>query len=345
MSINFTDKIEIKDGKVVSIRDGVMEYLGSEIGKEPSSKVFQVYRSPDEVRRIADKLVGLPITDGHIDPVGDIADNLKKGEIITYELQDGKNNENNSTLSVKHDIKLESELLNRIKEEKPEASLGYTGSLIPHSQYDFEQTEIIPHHLAVVDNGRCGIECKFGDKKIMTIKELIAKIKEIMGDKDGIDAKDLQDGIGSMFAPKEEPEAKAEEAEAKDAEETKDAEEEDPKAEMKDAKFIDAEAIKAEAVQAFVDGDEFKKILAEKVVGLSAVIQKAKSFLDSNYEFDGKTACEIMKDAVTAEFKDEEFDKKEIPTVFKMLKTSENKELKNFGDKGISKLNEVFGDK
>jgi len=32
----------------VSIRDGVLEYLGTEIGLEPPDKVFAVYRSPQQ---------------------------------------------------------------------------------------------------------------------------------------------------------------------------------------------------------------------------------------------------------------------------------------------------------
>jgi len=32
----------------VSIRDGVLEYMGTEIGLEPPDKVFAVYRSPQQ---------------------------------------------------------------------------------------------------------------------------------------------------------------------------------------------------------------------------------------------------------------------------------------------------------
>ncbi len=50
-------------------------------------------------------------------------------------------------------------------ERKKQLSLGYSADIVPHSEYDFEQIDINPHHLAVVENGRCGPLCCFLDRK------------------------------------------------------------------------------------------------------------------------------------------------------------------------------------
>jgi len=44
----------------VSIRDGVLEYLGTEIGLEPPDKVFAVYRSPATIANAAHAMKGIP---------------------------------------------------------------------------------------------------------------------------------------------------------------------------------------------------------------------------------------------------------------------------------------------
>jgi hypothetical protein len=48
---------------------------------------------------------------------------------------------------------------------KNELSLGFKANLIEHDEYDFEQTELEPHHLAVIERGRCGTACRFIDQK------------------------------------------------------------------------------------------------------------------------------------------------------------------------------------
>ena len=79
-SISFTDNSSNAEKRtVISIRDGVQEYLGLELGIEPFDKVFKIYRSPETIRELKDKLNGLPLIENHIEPEGEISEDLKKG--------------------------------------------------------------------------------------------------------------------------------------------------------------------------------------------------------------------------------------------------------------------------
>ena len=352
-TISFEDKVEIHDGKVISIRDGVMEYMGAEIGQEPASKIFTVYRSPSEVKRIAKMIVGIPITDGHIEPHGDISESIKQGEVKTFSFVDAEENELNSTLAVEHDINLSESMLKYVQDQKPESSLGYTGKLVPHKDYDFEQVGLSPHHLAVVTAGRCGEICKFKDGKVdmflnedgtLNLKAFVEAVKSVMEKADDTQKAEISGSFGDMFGASEKEEItdmENEEASDDKKEETEIKDEDD--ADKKEDDFKDEASIGADAVNAFKDSDEFKKVIEASANERAEIISKATTFLDSNYAFAGKPTCEIMKDALTAEFKDETFTKEEVPVAFKMLEVKQNTELKNFGDNGIDPLTEVFG--
>jgi len=171
--LRFNDKAIWDGGKktAISIRDGVLEYLGAEIGMEPIDKVFTVYRSPATIASAAIKMNGIPLTNEHVEldaPPSDIIGSISGAEVIDY-FEDGTD----SRLAVKNIIDIKSELLDTLDTGKKELSLGYNANLTPHTKYDFEQRDIEPHHLAVVHAGRCGSGCKFLDRKghIMTQHE------------------------------------------------------------------------------------------------------------------------------------------------------------------------------
>ena len=50
----------------VSVRDGVLEYLGAELGLEPADHVFNVYRSPATIANAAYAMAGIPLTGNHV---------------------------------------------------------------------------------------------------------------------------------------------------------------------------------------------------------------------------------------------------------------------------------------
>ena len=51
--VSFIDSLNTEKRTVISIRDGVQEYLGLELGLEPFDKVFKIYRSPETIRRVS----------------------------------------------------------------------------------------------------------------------------------------------------------------------------------------------------------------------------------------------------------------------------------------------------
>lgn len=158
----FVDKT-IWDGgskSAISVRDGVLEYLGAEIGADEPNKIYKVYRSPATISNAAAKMVGIPLTEDHVDlsssPAG--VGVVKSSEMIDF-FEDGTD----SALAIKNTVDLKQEILDTLSNGKRELSLGYTANLVPHSKYDYEQRDVEPHHLAIVDAGRCGHGCSFLD--------------------------------------------------------------------------------------------------------------------------------------------------------------------------------------
>lgn len=163
---HFRDTL-IYDGKektAVSVRDGVLEYLGAEIGYEPADKVFKVYRSPATIANAAQLMRGIPVTNDHVDlsrPVDE-----SKGEVLTSRMIDLDMPVEKARIGVLNTLRIDGDLQAYLDAGKRELSLGYNAALIPapmESDFDLEQIEILPHHLAVVNAGRCGSVCSFID--------------------------------------------------------------------------------------------------------------------------------------------------------------------------------------
>lgn len=324
----------------ISVRDGVLEYLGGEIGMEPRDRVFTVYRSPATIANAAMKMPGIPVTDDHVTLA--IAPPTGGGAVVQSEMIDFKYGDPETTIAIKNKLQLSDTITAKIEAGKRELSLGYIADLVPHDVYDFEQLNIQPHHLAIVDRGRCGSMCSFIDRKpkseesmkdkkihkafqdaegqlsLQQIVELAAALPEAIK---SVPVDQLQDLIPALQqiieAAKgvmpEEP--KAEET----AEETPAVDEEKPEEEKKPG-FSDAD------VKGFVD--EAVKLHAQ-------VIDKARQFVDDKYSFIGKTTDQIMRDALATE-NSVKFTDQELPLAFKLLKKSGS--YKKFGDQAVNKF-------
>jgi hypothetical protein len=187
----FTDKTcyDAKSKKLKSVRDGVHEYLGVELRMQPSDKVFKIYRSPKTIQAITEPMTGLPITDEHIPLTGEIDPGLVKGSVKDAQVIEFIDKDLASTIAIQNNVDLSEDIINLVKSGKNQLSLGYGADLIEHDTYDFEQIDIVPHHLALVDKGRCGEICTFSDQKgeIMNIDQLFKKggIKIAFNDADG----------------------------------------------------------------------------------------------------------------------------------------------------------------
>jgi len=342
-----TVAFDVKEKTAISVRDGVLEYLGAEIGQEPYDKVFLVYRSPATISNTAMKMKGIPLTYEHIsieEPAPETGSLVTEAEMI-----DMIDDETETRIAIRNKLLLNAKDEGILKERR-ELSLGYSAKLVPHDKYDFEQVGIVPHHLAVVPDGRCGSMCRFLDKKTVKqkenfhmlinfkdeegqvslekIMEIVQLLPEVIA---GVPIDQLQEFVPifeklmAMVKPEEEIVEEQTEMEAIDEE----SEEEKPEMEEKEEeekKFSD------EALKSYAD-KEIKKY--------ANVLQKAKDFLVSSYNFADKSANEIMRDTL-AQYSNEKFDNSELSIAFKLLKKQNN--YQNFGDKKENKF-EIIGNK
>ena len=345
VTMEFTDRLSFDSIKktVISVRDGVLEYLGVEIGHEPPDKVFRVFRSPATIANAASAMSGIPITDEHValdqlptDTIG----NVDSSEII--DLIDG---DTDTRIGVKNSVHLTDA---KEIDAKHELSLGYTADLIESedADYDFEQKNIIPHHLAIVEAGRCGSACSFIDKN--RGKEM----KTIFRDEDGSvnlqavieSAKALPDVLKDVpvekmaeimpllkeIAAMAQGEEKATEDEAASTKE--EAEDAEPTAEEKAAAEKKAKEDKEkEDKTPMKDSVEFKNTVAAMIKSHTEAIEKAHDFVDETFVFAGKSTEEIMRAALESEYGKQAFTDAELPVAFKLLKKQASN-LTNFGD-------------
>jgi hypothetical protein len=321
----------------ISVRDGVLEYYGYEIGKDPASKLFKVYRSPATIANINNRMSGLPVTSGHVDTDSDVKD--KSGSITESNIVDFVDEGSDARLAIKNRIDLSDSAIDLLAGGTRELSLGYTGNLVKHSIYDYEQININPHHLAIVEAGRCGPRVAFIDQKkgikdmkknvfldedgkpsLQQIGEIIAALPDALK---VIPADDLQNIIPKL------QEVITMAGGSTKPEETK---KEDSKEEKEPAKPEDpAPAPAPEPAVELKDSAEFKDAISKVIAEHSAAIDKATQFLDSNYVFSGKTTQQIMRDALKTEHGEQKFSDSELPIAFKLLKKSAS-DLKTFGD-------------
>lgn len=306
---------DTKTKRARSVRDGVLEYKGYEINKEPFDKVFTVYRSPATIANVAREMEGIPLTNEHVEPFTDTS-KVEIGTVNNSTMVDSFNEDLGSTVAVQNVIDLNDEALAEIESGKRELSLGYHGELVPHDKYDFEQRDIKPHHLALVPKGRCGSSCQFIDQqteiKPMTEEEM-TKLATLVAS-----------AVKEALKPDE---VEAQDEDKKDEVEVKDAEPE--KVDVKDSKEFKDAIAKAAADQA----------AAIKAHG--ATIKKAAQFLDSDYKFEEKTTGEIMLDAVRTQFADAAYQGDQLQVAFDMLKAEDKpSQYQNFGDSSTSNKND-----
>lgn len=332
----------------ISVRDGVLEYLGAELGMEPPDRTFTVFRSPATIANVASAMKAIPLTDEHVDVGSSVVSPI--GSVVTAEMVDMIDEATSSKLAIRNRVKVGDVFLDELAKGKRELSLGYAARLIPHSVFDFEQRDIEPHHLAVVDAGRCGPQCRFIDHKA---KEAILPLHQAFHDAEGAPnleqiveiAQALPEALkklpldklaelmptfqevvamGGAAAGPEEPPVE-EEVPTEDAGGIP-----EEKEEIEDAGGI------GKNPPPFADSKEFKDavLAASKsaVEAHTAAIVKAKDFVDEQYVFADKSTAAIMRDALAVVHGKTEFTDAELSTAFKMLKQPAS-DLTDFGDR------------
>lgn len=346
MKRNFQDKasFDATSKTAISVRDGVLEYLGAEIGFEPPDKIFTVYRSPATIANAAMRMAGIPVTVGHVsieDAAPDTGSTVESSAMI-----DAHDPSTSTTIAIKNSLTMSAEMLDSAATDR-EMSLGYGAELVPHNVYDLEQLDIQPHHLAIVPSGRNGRMCSFLDRKPTTQEKpsMTHKLHKAFTDADGeLNLQQIAEiAAGLPEAIKSVPLAKLQEmlpmlkeimAAAKgagvvDPDETEvsdeDKEKKEPAAEKEgDKKFSDAdvELVVAKRQKEFADA---------AIKRHTEVIEKARTFLDAEYSFSDKDTNQIMRDALATE-QSETFADAELPLAFKMLKKA-SPDYSKFGDK------------
>ena len=174
--MKFTDKVSIagtrkrEDGYLVVdariARTGVQRYLGSEVGK-PELPFVDVYRPPEQVfaTDAMSSFAHRPVTDDH--PTEAVtADNWK--QLAVGQTSD-EIRKDDGFLRVPLMV-ADGDTIAKIESGKRELSAGYncdlefTSGKTPNGEtYDAIQTNIRANHVAIVQAGRAGKECRIGD--------------------------------------------------------------------------------------------------------------------------------------------------------------------------------------
>ena len=357
--IKFID-VATYDGSLrtaVSVRDGVLEYLGSEIGMEPPEKLFTVYRSPATIASLVSQMPGIPVIGEHIEPGTEPANIPSRVESASF--IDAFDESTNSTLAIQNKLFLDDAMLAEIESGKNELSLGYEGRLIPHDKWDFEQRDLVPTHLATVDSGRCGSGCRFIDRKPNPEATMPKKLHKAFCDAEGALslaqivelAAGLPEAIKNVPADKlsellpalQEIMAAAEAAGVESAPTDPVVEEVPVMTDEEAGKLVDesAGAVTGDPVKVT---DSMRKVLAQKfsdatrkavdsaVKVHASVIDKARTILPETYSFADKSTAQLMRDALAVEHGSQKFSDSELSVAFKLLKKSGG-EYQTFGDR------------
>lgn len=359
--VSFTDTAvyDADRKKLVSVRDGVQMYYGFELGVEPREDKFQVFRAKDTIQNIVELMPGLPITLGHV-PLGDQKPIDAIGKVLDAELVDGVDENTKSTVKIKNRVDM-----SEIPYDN-ELSLGYYADLVPCELYDFEQVDIVPHHLAVVKRGRCGDVCKFTDQgdqdmhkkeelnkaftdadgqvNMQQILELVADLPEAIKK---MDIKSLgkfvpvlqraMEAAGVMEAA-EGGEEVAHGGDVPPADNPLEAEAPAAAAEVEDAPETEEEMKKKEMADAKAFSDSVMAATKKETARYASVMVKAQGFLPKDYKFADKCSMDIMRDALALHHT-EKFEDSELSTAFKLLKKTVD--YSQFGDSKPGSLSQL----
>ena len=338
--------------KVKSVRDGVQEYRGIEIGIQPYDRVYTIYRAPETITKIVGLLDGLPLIEDHIDPKETPAEDSVNGSIEGTEIVEFNEGYKDSTLYLENTVNLNEKGLNTLSKGKRQLSLGYLGKLKEHDIYDFEQFDIVPTHLAIVDRARGGDVLTFEDKKTNKDNNMeysftdeegkisLQKVADMAGSlQEALKNAPLEEIVAVMptlqelvasaksndpsLETEEVVEEKVEEVESEDMESESPEGEEAAMEDMKDEKEEEKE-------ESFEDSQKFKDAVNSVVAEKLNTIEKAKQFLSETYNFVDASTSQIMADAVKEET-GQTFEDSEISVAFKMLK-KQTSNYQNFGD-------------
>ncbi|MDR0579527.1 MAG: DUF2213 domain-containing protein [Campylobacteraceae bacterium] len=337
MKVRLIDKL---GDSLISARDGYQEYLGFEIGVEPSDKMYKIYRSPDEIRKMADALVGIPVVNGHESDVNwtdekPIDPNIIVSKIISSEVKASKTNFQDSTVEIYNVIE-NNKVVEQLRKEKKELSIGYMSDLEPSTdqRYDFVQLNLKPRHLAIEAAGRCGI-CKFIDKeqKLNELTELINALDDEKKSK-------VKTFINKLQTNDDNEEEEKDLVIDSDLLKKIELLNNDKLQEL--SKIVDE--LLGSKKEDFKDSKTFKDAVMKFGNERFEAIEKIKK-LDAKYQFADKTNCEIKRAVVEKAFPNKKFDDADILSLFKIADSvpSINVPIKDEGSEFDKLKSKVIG--
>lgn len=173
----FNDEGHLIIEGVPIMRSGLHEYRFDEIFEAQDDSIILIDKPAEELKKIVDKLNGIPLTIGHV-PLDEIDENEN---IIGY-IKNTQFVDNGVASFIKADIVIINGLGIESSQSIKQLSLGFNYDL---DIEDMGQKNIVPNHLALVKAGRCGSLCAFDEKvrkgnTVMTENEDVNenKIKE-----------------------------------------------------------------------------------------------------------------------------------------------------------------------
>lgn len=168
--LTITDKRRTADGYLVTsarfARAGIYEYAGAEVGKPDMAKV-RVFRPDDEVfsKDAMSSFAHRPVTNDH--PDDSVSPENWKREAVGF--TDGKVARHGDFVVVPMMV-TDAEAIADVEAGKAELSAGYSCDLEfvdgddgNGQNYDAIMRNIRGNHIAIVDRGRAGSECRIGD--------------------------------------------------------------------------------------------------------------------------------------------------------------------------------------
>jgi len=335
MPINFIEDTKLTGMKVTDegylvghvncARTGIQLYRGDEVGR-PEMDIVRVYRpeqevfSTDSLRTIA----GKPITNDHPkDPVTPATwKDVAVGSVGNEVLRNGEKMQIPIML-------MDASAIAEVKSGKRELSNGYSMDLVfgdgvtPDGEpYDAMQTKIKMNHVAIVQRGRAGHECRIGDSAVkwgvspLIIDNEVTKVPDNLRKVtvDGLSVETTDQGAQAITKLITDKTALATQIETMTQDHKTALDEKDKELAAKDAKIdklekaqLDASAIDVlvaersdlvsnaskiakDADFSGMDNNEIRKTAVIAAIGADKVGDKPQSYIDARFEI----LCEDM---------------------------------------------------
>ena len=318
-----------KDGfmavRAKACRSGVYDYLGSEVDPTgahfKADQIVKVYRPEDEVfdRASIHSFISKPITDNH-PPKSVTADNFRKygRGVVMGAVRDGEH--------LAFDLVLmDADMISAVDAGKRELSNGYSCELVigdgvapDGTAFNITQKSIRGNHVAVVDKGRAGPDCRISDSASWATCDAIPDAAFGDMNKKERPMKIMLDGLHVDLSDADAVKAAFDKKDAALVDSAK-------ALETSDAAVATLTAEKAALEKKVTDAESVD--MDQLVADRAALVASAKS-IKSDIVTDGKSSDEIRKLIVDAELGDvaKDFDAKQVAAAFAVIAKDGSKE-------------------